>query len=229
MLALFLLVPFIFGCSIFGINVKRDGKSPHGQQKEETGLVGTWKNAKATLRFNTDGMMTINGTKYRYKATDTTIKLTGHDGSVDIPYALDGDTLTVSYQGNENIYQRVKKKSGGDGGGDVVQELVGKWCYLSNTKTNDGGYMSDRCITLNSDGTYEYYSETSVTGDREDTGSQNSDNGTWTATDDTITANSNTQGTQTWGLEKRNNPKTGDPMIVINGDAYTTYYQRAPW
>jgi len=229
LLALFILVPFVFGCSLFGIDTKRNGKTPRGQQEEETGLVGTWKNAKATLRFNADGMMTINGTKYRYKATDTIIKLTGHDGSADIPYTLDGDTLTISYQGQNAVYQRVKKKVGGDAGGDVAQELVGKWCYFSNTKTNDGGYMSDRCIMLNGDGTYEYYSETSITGDRGDTGSQNSDSGTWTATEDTITANSNTQGTRAYSLEKQNHPKTGDPMIVLDGEPYVTYNQRAPW
>ncbi len=29
-------------------------------------------------------------------------------------------------------------------------------------------------------------------------------------------------------LDKNNHPKTGNPMIIIDGDAYVTYYQNNP-
>jgi hypothetical protein len=240
LLALLILLPFVFGCSFLGVGAKKDekGSRDKGESKpkeEEKGLVGTWKNERATLRISADGMMTFNGVKYKYKANDEVITITGNDGSVEIPYSLDGDTLTLSAQGQEAVYRRVKqssddssgKRGGNDGG--VKQELVGKWCYMSNVNTNDGGRMSNRCITLNENGTYEYYAETTSSGDYGGTASQESDSGTWTATEDSITANSQSQGTRTYSLEKRNHPKTGDPMIVIDGDAYVTYGQRAPW
>ena len=83
--------------------------------------------------------------------------------------------------------------------------------------------------TLYENGTYEYYSETSSSGPVASSASQESDSGTWTATANTITRNSRSQGTATYSLEKRNHPKTGDPMLVLDGDTYVTYGQRRPW
>jgi hypothetical protein len=45
----------------------------------------------------------------------------------------------------------------------------------------------------------------------------------------TIIAYSNTHGKITYPFEKRNHPKTGDPMIVLDGDAYVTAYRKNPW
>lgn len=89
--------------------------------------------------------------------------------------------------------------------------------------------MSNRCFTLYENGTYEYYSETSSSGPVASSASQESDSGTWTATSTTITRNSRSLGTETYSLERRNHPKTGDAMIVIDGDAYVTYSPRRPW
>lgn len=232
LLALLLLLSFVLGCSFAGAERdeknsrnKRDSKK---EEKEEKGLVGTWKNDRSTVSFDAKGMMRTNGQNYRYKATDDVITVTGNDGTIEMPYHLEDDTLTITVNNQKSVFQRVKK-SKSDGDGNVSQELVGKWCYMSNINTNDGGRMANRCITLNADGTYEYYSETGSSGDNGSTVSQENDSGTWSATEDTITANSQSQGAKTYSLEKRNHPKTGDPMIVIDGDAYVTYGQRAPW
>ncbi|CAN5568206.1 hypothetical protein BH18ACI3_BH18ACI3_19430 [soil metagenome] len=37
------------------------------------------------------------------------------------------------------------------------------------------------------------------------------------------------QGKVVHPIEFRNHPKTGDPMIVVDGDAYVTAYQKRPW
>ena len=100
---------------------------------------------------------------------------------------------------------------------------------MSNVNSNSGGRMSNRCFTLYENGTYEYYSETSSSGPVASSASQESDSGTWTATSTTITRNSRSLGTETYSLERRNHPKTGDPMIVFDGDAYVTYSPRRPW
>lgn len=225
-LALLILLPFIFACSKLNVGSKETSKP------KEKGLVGTWKNKNATLQIKANGTMLINNVKYLYKASKDVITLTGNDGSAEIPYTLDGDSLTITYQEKKTGYERVKQSSDNDdnaGGGGVRRELVGKWCYLSSVTTNDGGRMSDRCITLRENGTYEYYAETTSSGDNGGTYSQTSDNGTWSATEETITANSKSEGTHTYSLEKRNHPKTGDPMIILDGDAYVTYNQRNPW
>lgn len=114
-------------------------------------------------------------------------------------------------------------------GGSRPQELVGKWCYMANVNASDGGRQSNRCFTLYADGRYEYYAETSSSGEYGSSASQESDYGTWSATPDTITANSQTSGTQTFRLEKLNHPRTNDPMLVLDGEAYVTYGQKPPW
>jgi len=89
--------------------------------------------------------------------------------------------------------------------------------------------MSNSCFTLYQNGTYEYYSETSSSGPIASSASQESDSGTWSVTGSTLTAHSRARGTLTFSLEKRNHPKTGDPMILLDGDAFVTYSPRSPW
>ena len=125
--------------------------------------------------------------------------------------------------------ERVDSGTVAQSGGSRPQELVGKWCYMANVNASDGGRQSNRCFTLYPDGRYQYYSETSSSGEYGSTASQESDSGTWSATQDTITANSQTGGSQTFRLEKLNHPKTNDPMLVLDGEAYVTYGQKPPW
>jgi hypothetical protein len=100
---------------------------------------------------------------------------------------------------------------------------------MSNVNASNGGRMSNRCFTLYEDGTYQYYAETSSSGEYGSSASQESDSGTWSATQTTITANSQTNGVHTYNLEKRNHPKTNDPMLVLDGDAYVTYGPKPSW
>lgn len=129
---------------------------------------------------------------------------------------------------NENE-ESAKERPTTKNNGSVPQELVGKWCYLSNVQANDGGRMSEICITLNGNGTYEYYGETNSSNPYGGSSSQESDSGRWTATATTITAHSSSGETKNFTLEKRNHPKTGDPMLIIDGDAFVTAYQKQPW
>jgi hypothetical protein len=138
------------------------------------------------------------------------------------------DTQTKQKQSDDSDNERPTRPTTKTNGG-VLQELVGKWCYLSNVQANDGGRMSEICITLNSDGTYEYYGETSSNNPYGGSGSQESDAGRWSATATTLTAHSNSGETKNFTLEKRNHPKTGDPMLIIDGDAFVTAYQKQPW
>ena len=59
--------------------------------------------------------------------------------------------------------------------------------------------------------------------------SRSSDEGTWTATATTITAYSKKEGVTTYTLEKKNHPKTGDPMLCLDGKCFTTAFQKPPW
>lgn len=200
-------------------------------------LVGRWISETNVAELREDGTLTLNGETLRYSVEGNVIKLFTDAGQMRLPFRLNGDTLSVSVDGEEMVYRRDGK--GGGGGmsgargaasrGANAAELAGKWCYMSNVSANDGGRMSSRCITLNADGTYEYYAETSSSGSVASSASQEYDAGSWTATATTITSHSSKNGTNTYPLEKRNHPKTGDPMLVIDGDAFVTYHQRQPW
>ena len=88
------------------------------------------------------------------------------------------------------------------------------------------------CFALNGDGTYHYHSETSSSGNANGawgTASQSDDYGRWSVTGNTLTGTSNTGRVATYTFEKRNHPKNNDPMLVINGEAFVTYFQKPPW
>lgn len=214
------------------------------QEKPKNPLVGHWvcedDGTKVEIRVN--GTLTINDTEYAYKVKNSVINVVGEDGAMAIPFQLEGDTLTVDVEGREMVYTRAKAgaKLVGDGTGNrsgagpgpnsnaFMQTLVGKWCYMSSL-TGSNSYMSSRCFVLYANGTYEYSAESSTSGAAGSTAGQSYDSGRWTATTTTLTAYSNSQGKIVYPIELRNHPKTGDPMIVVDGDAYVTAYQKRPW
>lgn len=107
--------------------------------------------------------------------------------------------------------------------------LVGKWCYVANVYANDGGRATETCFVLNPDGTYQYHSETSSSGQYGGTASQTDDTGTWQATDTTLTAHSRSGQTFVYQLARQNHPKNNDPMLLVDGKAFVTFYQKPPW
>ena len=213
------------------------------KEKPKNPLVGHWfcVEAGTKVEVRANGTLTIDGTEYAYKVKSSVINVVGEDGAMAIPFTLEDDVLTVDVDGQEMVYKRVKPgaKAGGQGNGisvesgnrgegGVVQALVGKWCYMSNL-TGSNSYMSSRCFVLHPNGTYEYSAESSTGGAYGSTAGQSYDTGRWTATATTLTAFSNSQGKIVYPIELRNHPKTGDPMIVLDGDAYVTAFQKRPW
>lgn len=195
-------------------------------------LVGRWVSDEAKVEIRADGTLTINGDEFSYKVKNSVITVYSDDGTIQFPFELDGDTMTVSVEDRKVVYTRDKNKNAqtkqNQTRGANPPELVGKWCYMANL-TGSNSRMSNRCFTLSANGTYEYYSETSSSGGSGSSASQEYDSGRWSATATTLTANSNNHGTINYGLQKRNHPKTGDPMLIVDGDAYVTAYQKRPW
>lgn len=202
-------------------------------------LVGRWKSDIAVIEIRANGTVKINDDEFVYKVKNSVITVANDDGVMAFPFELDGDTLTVQVDGSEVVYSRIKEGQGpgigvGSGGGisggegSIIQAFVGKWCYLANLG-GTSNYRSDRCFTLYANGTYEYFSEVSSSGSAGSSVGSNYDSGRWTATRNSITAYSKTNGKIVYPIELRNHPKTGDPMIVIDGDAYVTQTQKPSW
>lgn len=206
-------------------------RSDQSPQKSSEGLVGHWKSSEATVQIKEDGTLFLNGSPLRYVVKGNTIIIGNDEDVVQFPFQLSGDTLKVMVDGRTVVYRRLsddEAQTAASSGANPA-ELVGKWCYMSNVNETGGGRMSNRCFTLYANGTYEFYAETSSSGPIASSASQESDSGTWSVSGSTITANSRSRGTLVFPLEKRNHPKTGDPMLVLDGDAYVTYSPRQPW
>ena len=103
--------------------------------------------------------------------------------------------------------------------------LCGRWSYLSSGT----GRMTTRYIVLYENGTYEHYGESSTSGPNGSTASNSADSGTWRLQGNILIVNSRQAGPLQLTLILRNHPKTGDPMIIIDGDAYVTETQRPRW
>lgn len=210
-------------------------QKPANDEPEEPTLIGKWTSSEARIEFLDQSTMTINGDKFNYAVVGKLIVLETDEGQMEFPFTLKGNTLTVLVEGRKVVYTRSSgnddedQRKAPDRSGSNPQELVGKWCYQSNVNASNGGRMSNICFTLYENGTYEYYGETTSSNPYGGSSSQQSDAGRWSATATTLTARSNSGETRTLTLEKRNHPKTGDPMLVIDGDAFVTFYQKRPW
>jgi hypothetical protein len=191
------------------------------------GIVGSWRNATGWARFNADGTGMVDGTPGRYEIRGNQLTLIGAQGQATLPFEVRGDVLTLTVNGVAVTLNRVKEEAG-EGG--IHMELVGKWCWISVTTANQGARQSSRCITLNGNGTYAYAGETDSYNPNGGATSQSADSGTWTATETTLTAHSRSGKAITYRLEKRNHPKNvRDPMIVLDGQAFVTAYNKPPW
>jgi hypothetical protein len=204
-----------------------------GTSRAGGGLVGRWRSDDESMEIRDDGTLVLDGNlPLRYAVRGNKMTISGDGYSLDVSFKLTGDTLTAEVEGRTTVYKRVgegKDESAGGESGVRPRELVGKWCYQSNVNTGSGGRMSNICFELTADGRYTYQGETSSSGPVASSASQSYDEGTWTATAATITAHSRSGRVTTFRLEKRNHPKTGDPMLVLDGDAFVTFYQRPPW
>ena len=216
-------------------------------------LVGTWscsiKNMpEMTLDLRADGSGTLLGESFRWTSTATDLRVTTEEGTDTYGYEFkDGnlvlsggelpmplsfsrkDTRSALSEPDASAPDRQGTVPKPDGGG-VAMELVGKWCYMANVNANDGGRMTNECVTFRSDGTFEYYRETSSSGSYGSSASQESDAGTWMLRGGVLQVQSYTKGALQYTLQKMNHPKNvNDPMLVIDGRAFVTYEQRAPW
>lgn len=200
-------------------------------------LLGLWSGNGESIEFKTNGDVVYLGNTFKYEASQGHVTLITAQGNAMFQYTISGSQLTMMANGQRVVYQKGPGNTGGattNAGRQIPQELVGKWCWINVTNTNSGGSSTDECITLNGDGSYQYYSERSMSVNTSafsgGTSSQGSDQGTWYVQGDRIYYNSATRGQGSYRLEKRNHPKNvNDPMIVLDGQPYVTAYQKAPW
>ncbi|MCC6584020.1 MAG: hypothetical protein IT271_09975 [Chitinophagales bacterium] len=207
----------------------------------QSNIYGTWNNEEVgTLIFNSNGSGTFAGGSFTYTSTASKIFAYSEDGNFTYSYKVVNGQLIISggIFPAPVTFTKSKNTSSGTSGntksGSIDKSIVGTWCWTktSGTYTNASS-GSTRCIVINADGTYQYTYEGSISGSGGGyyggSASQSADHGTWKLNGNTISVVSASEGALTYSFQKKNHPKTGDPMIVIDGDAYVTYYQKNPW
>lgn len=201
-------------------------------------LIGLWSGNNETIEFTAAGQCNYQGQTYPYQTSAEQVTLQTSQGNFVMGYAVSGNQLSLTVNGQTLQYVKgaatQNNTPSAAGGKRIAQELVGKWCYANVNSTNSGGSSTEQCITLKADGTYEYYGENSRSVNTNTyaggTNSQSSDRGTWTYDGTRIYyTSSQGAGSGSYLLEKKNHPKNNDPMIVLDGTTYVTYYQKSPW
>lgn len=228
------------------ITFTRNGSTPQpvsanaSTPSNEKSILGVWSGNGETIEFNHQGQCLYLGQTYPYQLSGGHVTLQTPQGNLMMAYAVSGNELSLTVNGQTIKYSKGGSATPGSnvtpspGGRRVAQELVGKWCYVNVNSTNSGGSSTEQCITLNADGSYEYYGESSRSVNTNSyaggTNSQSSDRGTWTYDGIRIYYTSSSgAGSGSYVLEKRNHPKNNDPMIVLDGTTYVTFYQKSPW
>ena len=209
-------------------------------------LTGSWngtiQGASISLTIDGRGGGQVDGRPIRYQVQGAYLAIEDQGQVAVYQFDIQGNRLQIAGGQLPGVLTMVRgearsPRAGAEsnaGSGGVMQALIGKWCKASSFTANaGGGSQSSACFELRGNGTYVYGSERSASayggGMWGGTSGSSGDAGRWSATEATITAQSNSGQTTTYRLERRNHPKNRDPMLCLDGECYVTYFQRAPW
>lgn len=211
-------------------------------------LIGKWTTEGADIEFQPNGKGIYNGNPFTYTVKGNTLTSSDNTGSNSFFFLFLGESLSLSGAGinvvltkghkgyktetaNNTTANNIDNSYSSNGG--IDQSIVGKWCWIKASGNTQASSSSSKCININGNGTYTYSAEGSISGYGGGyyggSSSQSADSGTWKVIGNKIHVNSRSQGFQILSFEKRNHPKNGDPMIVIDGNTYVTYTQRPSW
>jgi len=112
----------------------------------------------------------------------------------------------------------------------IAPELVGKWCFI-NLSSNTADAITNSCITLNADGTFEAVLDRKMLPNANSFSNlQDSDYGKWWVSNGRIFYNSTANGQGSFDFQKVNHPRLENtPMIVFNGIAFATASSHESW
>ncbi|HSV54873.1 MAG TPA: hypothetical protein VLJ57_22310 [Burkholderiaceae bacterium] len=209
-------------------------------------LTGTWNGTlqgnPLSLTLDGKGGGRVDGRPIRYQVTGSLLVIEDQGELAAYQFQVQGNQMQVAGGQLPGVLTLTRGQPGSAKAAITPmptaagprQELVGKWCKASSFTANaGGGSQSSACFELRANGTYVYGSERSASayggGMWGGTSSNSGDAGRWSATEVSITAQSNSGRSSTYRLEKRNHPKNRDPMLCLDGECYVTFWQKAPW
>ncbi len=128
-------------------------------------LVGSWnKDGEPAAEVRADGTATVEGEAVRWRASGDSLTLRYADGRVEVmEYALKGDVLTVTMEGESQTYVRAKPRKAGKAATAPAPAPAGKdklstmltgsaWCYFRYNKLT--GSSNQERVVFNKNGTW---------------------------------------------------------------------------
>ncbi|HLO44083.1 MAG TPA: hypothetical protein VK175_07115 [Leadbetterella sp.] len=238
--------PVSFSKNGASVNTKNEMTSSSPKSVEEKNskaekLIGKWTTEGADIEFKPNGKGIYNGNPFTYTVKGNTLTSTDNTGTNTFFFMFLGESLSMSgaginvvlTKGHKGYKPETATTGNYNSGGGIDQSIVGKWCWISSSGNYSASSSYSKCLNINSNGTYTYSSEGSISGYGGGyyggSSSQSSDSGTWKIVGNKIHVQSRAEGFKIYSFEKRNHPKNGDPMIIIDGDSYVTYTQRPSW
>ncbi|TDU31426.1 hypothetical protein DFR24_0794 [Panacagrimonas perspica] len=215
-----------------------------------SGLVGIWRGTldgeALVIELKADGTGTLDGDPIRYQQMGQML-MVELDGET-MAYAIqqNGDRMIVSGGDldaavtldrgarSKAAAAPASRSAAAAGKGGIDASMAGRWCHVASfNAVSGGGSQSSRCFELGSDGRYRYQSDSSMSayapGAWGGTNGSSTDAGRWSVAGGVITATSDSGAVSRYPLEKRNHPKTRDPMLCLDGDCYVTQFQKPSW
>lgn len=209
------LLPGIIHCA-----AQSSGPSSKAFSGTDRELIGAWAGNGEVIEFRPDGQCLHNGKVMRYVITQDHIAFQMEGSTAHFTYEIRAGKLILTAGGEQAVYSRLteaQKTKVVQSRQEVPEDLAGRWCYVKNS---DGSH-TDRCITLNPDGSYRYASEGN---------SKEADSGTWYVEGSRLYYQSALRGSGFYVLERRNLPGNPVvPLIVLNDEPFVTTDGHAPW
>jgi hypothetical protein len=204
-------------------------------------IVGTWYGPGQVVIFSADGTMTLNGTKMSWTVAGNILFVQAPNAANQYSFEVTDKGLSIAIGDRLVDYSRTPSGGGAAkgsktpaAGGVIALELAGRWCRVNLKSGNlvgaqSAGTQSAGCITVNENGTYEFSADTAVTVSATAAKGQKYDRGTWRLDDDVLLVASELDGFKTRKLQKQNHPRTGKPMLVIDGESFLATFEKDPW
>lgn len=132
-------------------------------------LTGSWdcqgQDGAAQLEFKSQNQLLFMGEAVNYTLTEGSIRVEQDYGTVDYPYTLKGNTLSVSFPDGSRLQcGRSEKKNRQDraeaSGGEHL--LRGTFCHWSGSTAYSSSYSRSTRATFDGQGRFHYGSETAM-------------------------------------------------------------------
>ncbi|MBN2699407.1 MAG: hypothetical protein JXR52_11335 [Bacteroidales bacterium] len=177
-----------------------------GQGSPSSTLSGKWifqsQQGQLILDFLSSNQLSFNGETTQYQLRQGVIQAMGDYGWIDYPYTLSGNTLSITFPDGTNIpfnrassapvnqqygYQQGMNRPQ-DAGGSVWQ-LRGALCSWSGSSNDYSSYSSTQKIVFDGQGTFQFGTESSFSGDAgmAYSGNPNVQTGTYSVGNNTVT------------------------------------------